>query len=135
MCSVHKNVDFFLPHVMTGEMLMSTLERFLWGYCRQTRTFATCVHQVFCRPSTGLSRPSGPKTAKKSQKNLPGPSSPESQKSPAKVGKVPEKSPKSVISGTCLPFRDFLETPGRKAQEDFFVTFSRFSARTASRLL
>ena len=32
-----------------------------------------------CRPSTGVSRPSGPKTAKKSQKSLPGPSGPESK--------------------------------------------------------
>ena len=43
-----------------------------------------------CRPSTAVSRPSGPKTAKKSPKSLPGPSGPESQKSPEKV----EKSPK-----------------------------------------
>ena len=43
-----------------------------------------------CRPSTAVSSPSGPKTAKKSPKSLPGPSGPESQKRPEKV----EKSPK-----------------------------------------
>ena len=37
-----------------------------------------------CRPSTAVSRPSGPKTTKKSPKSLPRPSGPESQKTPEK---------------------------------------------------
>ena len=48
--------------------------------------------------------------------------------------KVSEKCSKSVILGTFRPFRDFFETPGRKAREDFLETFLRFSARRASRL-
>ena len=97
--------------------------------CRQQKRLRPC------RPSTGVLRPSGPKTAKKSQKSLPGPSGPESQKSPKKVETPPKMTLFGDFSGTLRPFRDFSETLGQKAQEDFFETFSRFSARRASRLL
>ena len=61
---------------------------------------------------------------------------PRVSKESRKGRKVPAKFPKSVISGTFRPFRDFFfETSSRKAQEDFFETFLRFSARRASRLL
>ena len=48
--------------------------------------------------------------------------------------KVPQMRLFGDFSGTFRPSRDFFETPGRKAQEDFLETFSRFSARRASRL-
>ena len=45
-----------------------------------------CAHVLRpCWPPPGVSRPSGPKTMKKSPNSLPGPSGPESQKSPEKV--------------------------------------------------
>ena len=56
---------------------------------------------------------------------------------PSKPIRKRSTSPRKVSkkSGTFRPFRDFFETLGRRAQEDFFETFSRFSARKASRLL
>ena len=55
--------------------------------------FSYAISQILrpCRPSTAVLRPSGPKTAKKSPKSLPAPSSPESPKRPEKVNKSSEK--------------------------------------------
>ena len=97
--------------------------------CPFTRAVANkLLHCVLAGQPTGVSRPSGPKTAKRSSK--------ESyralrhggvSKKSRKGRKVPEKSPKSVMLGTFRPFRDFFETLCRKAREDLFETFSRFS--------
>ena len=60
---------------------------------------------------------------------------PRVSKNSRKGRKVPEMTLFGDFWGTFRPFRDFFETLGRKAQEDFLETFSLFSARRASRLL
>ena len=88
----------------------------------------------FCAPAGHLQEsrdPPGRKPRKKSQQSLPA----QSLKKSRKGRKVSEKTLFVDFSGAFRPFRDFFETLGRKAQEGFFETLSRFSARRASRLL
>ena len=70
-----------------------------------------------CRPAIGVSRPSGPKTAKKSQRNPPRCSGPKK-----KSGKGPKTLRKVSFWRLFDLFRTFSETPGRKAREDVFET-------------
>ena len=82
----------------------------------------------FCFPALHSQRSRG-NLGGKSQKSLPKPSGP---KSPKKGRRVPKKTRlrgSLNFSGTCQPSRDFFDTPGRKAQEDFVRLRQGFGPR------
>ena len=90
-----------------------------------------------CEPSRELQEslgPSGPEIPKKSEKSLPGPPAPGSQK----VWKKSRKSPEQTFSRLFPDFSDIFETfsrlfraPGPEAPGDLFQTFWGFRARRA----
>ena len=77
----------------------------------------------------------GPEFPKKSQKGLPAPSGPDSQKSVEQGPKGPEKESKRSQNQCSGTFSTLLDTPARKAWEDFLETFWGLRAQRASGLL
>ena len=84
---------------------------------------------------TGVSRASGPKSLKKSQKGVPGRPGSECEKSVEKVRNDPKKSQKDYKISVRGLFRHFFDTPGREAWEDLFETFCGFRGSGVWRLL
>ena len=85
---------------------------------------------MHCEPSDELQEslgPSRPEIPKKSEKSLPGPPAPGSQK----VWKKSRKSPEQTFSRLFETFSRLLGTPRPEAPGDFFQTFWGFRARRA----
>ena len=125
-CHGRPTVVEYLKHPYPGMPKHNLLGRFSSGYCA---FWDTALRPE--PPFTGVSGPSGPEIAKKSQKGSFWGSGEKSQKIPEKVQKYQKNTQKGPKIGIFRLFRVFLETFLQIPKRPFLRLFLRFRARSS----